>query len=70
MQRALQAWAHLRDAAKRFQLIDGGEWASAFAFNVVFSLLPLLVLFVTLASAVVDPADAARAIVKGPRGNN
>ena len=43
--------------------IDGSQWASSFAFNAFFSLFPLIILFVTLASFFVDRHIAGQAIV-------
>lgn len=63
VQQARKAWTVLRGATKRFQYIDGGQWAGAFAFNALFSLLPSLVLFVTLASSFVDPDRAGKTII-------
>lgn len=43
-------WATLYLAVKKFWQIDGVQCAGAFAFNAFFSLFPLIVLFVTIAS--------------------
>ncbi len=56
-------WGVLRLAVKRFWRIDGAEWAGAFAFNAFFSLLPLMVLFVTIASAFIDRERAGKEII-------
>lgn len=50
-------------AAKGFMRIDGTHWARSFAYNAFFSLFPLIILFVTLASFFVDRESAGRAIV-------
>lgn len=62
-QRSRRAWAVTHLAAKRFLRIDGTYWARSFAFSAFFSLFPLIILFVTLASFFVDRESAARAIV-------
>ncbi len=62
-QRSRRAWALAHLAAKKFLQIDGTQWAASFAFNAFFSLSPLIILFVTLASFFVDRESAERAIV-------
>lgn len=62
-QRSRRAWAVTHLAAKKFLRIDGTYWAGSFAFNAFFSLFPLILLFVTLASFFVDRESAGRAIV-------
>jgi Ca2+-transporting ATPase len=62
-QRARRAWAVLSGAVRRFLRIDGSHWAGSFAFSAFFSLFPLIILFVTLASFFVDRESAGRAIV-------
>lgn len=62
-QRSSRAWAVTCFATKRFLLIDGTHWAGSFAFNAFFSLFPLIILCVTLASFFVDRESAGRAIV-------
>jgi YihY family inner membrane protein len=57
------AWAVTHLAAKRFLRIDGTNWAGSFAFNAFFSLFPLIILFVTIASLFVDRESAGPAIV-------
>jgi YihY family inner membrane protein len=52
-------------AVKKFLRIDGGQWAGAFAFNAFFSLFPLIILFVTVASAFIDRDQAAKAVIAG-----
>ena len=56
-------WAILGLAVKNFFWIDGAQWAGAFAFNAFFSLFPLMVLFVTIASAFIDRDRAGKAII-------
>ncbi len=43
--------------------IDGAQWAGAFAFNAFFSLFPLMVLVVTIASFFVDRDRAGKAVI-------
>lgn len=59
---ARRVWAILRLAGKKLFQIDGAQWASAFAFNAFFSLLPLILLLVTLASLFVDRDRAANEV--------
>ena len=56
-------WAILYRAVKKFWRIDGTQWAGAFAFNAFFSLFPLIVLFVTIASAFIDGDRAGKEII-------
>lgn len=56
-------WAIISTAAKKFFQIDGVMWAGAFAFNVFFSLFPLVVLFVTIAAFFVDRNKAVTEII-------
>ncbi len=58
-----RGWVVTWLAAKTFLRIDGTNWAGAFAFNAFFSLFPLILLFVTVASLFVDRASAGQAIV-------
>jgi YihY family inner membrane protein len=51
------------NAAKKFSHIDGTQWASAFAYNAFFSLFPLIILFVTIASFFVDGERASQEII-------
>ncbi len=64
-QKTRRVWAILCLAVKKFLRIDGGQWAGAFAFNAFFSLFPLIVLFVTIASAFIDRDQAGKAIIAG-----
>lgn len=63
-----EAWEVTSVAAKRFLQIDGTHWAAAFAFNAVFSLFPLIILFVTLAAFFVDRENAGQAIITYAEG--
>lgn len=62
-QETRRAWAIFRLAARKFLRIDGTEWAGAFAFNAFFSLFPLMILLVTIASAVIDRDQAGTAVI-------
>lgn len=50
-------------AVRRFQAIDGGQRAAAFAYYAFFSLPSMLILLVTIGSFFVDRERAARAVV-------
>lgn len=56
-------WAILCLAVKKFSRIDGAQLAGAFAYNAFFSLFPLIVLFVTIASAFIDREQAGTAVI-------
>jgi YihY family inner membrane protein len=56
-------WAILILASKKFLRIDGSQWAGAFAFNAFFSLFPLMVLLVTIATYFVDQDRAGKEVV-------
>jgi len=58
-----RVWAILCLAAKTFLRIDGAQWAGAFAFNAFFSLLPMMILLVTIASSFVDRDRAGTEVV-------
>ena len=58
-----RGWAISRRAASRFFAIDGTEWASAFAFHAFFSLFPMMVLLVTLASVFIARDRAATEVI-------
>lgn len=62
-QKTSTTWAILRLAVNKFLKIDGGQWAGAFAFNAFFSLFPLMILIVTIASFTVDQASAGKEVV-------
>ena len=50
-------------AGRLFRDIDGQQRAAAFAYYAIFSLLPMAVLLVTIATCVVDEQTAAREVV-------
>lgn len=58
-----QGWVTTRHAARIFFQIDGAQWAGSFAFHAFFSLFPLMVLLVTIATAFVDQERAATAVI-------
>jgi Ca2+-transporting ATPase len=58
-----RAWAILSHAGRTFSRIDGAQWAGAFAFNAFFSLIPLVVLLVTVASYFVDRDRAGNEVI-------
>jgi Ca2+-transporting ATPase len=60
---ARQVWTILFLAIKRFVQIDGAHWAGSFAFNAFFSLFPLMVLLVTIASSFVDRERAGKEVI-------
>ncbi len=53
----------LRLAADRFFFIDGAQRAGAFAFSAFFSLFPLIILFVTIASVFISYDTAGKAVI-------
>jgi len=56
-------WEVLGLTFKRFFSISGTQWAGAFAFNAFFSLFPLTILLVTIASVFVDRNIAGKEII-------
>jgi YihY family inner membrane protein len=58
-----RVWAILFLAIKTFLRIDGAQWSGAFAFNAFFSLFPLMILFVTIASAFVGRDRAGKEVI-------
>ena len=62
-QETRRVWAILCLAVKKFLRIDGAQWAGAFAFNAFFSLFPLMVLLVTIASSFVDRDRAGKVVI-------
>lgn len=56
-------WTILRLTTKRFLLIEGMQRAEAFAFNAFFSLFPLIILLVTIASTFADRDRAGTEIL-------
>jgi Ca2+-transporting ATPase len=57
-----RVWAILYLTVKKYLRIDGAQWAGAFAFNAFFSLFPLTVLLVTVASSFVDRDQAGKEV--------
>ena len=62
-QKPHRVWALLMYAAKKFLRIDGAQWAGAFAFHAFFSLFPVIVLFVTIASVFIDRDRAGTEVI-------
>ncbi len=62
-QQTRRVWAILCRAVGTFSRIDGAHWAAAFAFNAFFSLFPLIVLLVTIASSFVDRDRAGNEVI-------
>jgi len=62
-QKIRRVWAILYLAVKKFLRIDGAPWAGAFAFHAFFSLFPLMVLLVTIASFFVDRDRAGTEVI-------
>lgn len=62
-ERTRRIWELLKLAVKKFLLIDGAHWAGAFAFNAFFSLFPLIILFVTMASVFIDREQAGNEVI-------
>jgi YihY family inner membrane protein len=62
-QAARRVWVILCLAVKNFLRINGAQWAGAFAFNAFFSLFPLMVLLVTIASLFVDRDRAGKEVI-------
>jgi YihY family inner membrane protein len=62
-QKARRVWAILFLALKKFSRIDGAQWAGAFSFSAFFSLFPLVVLLVTIASSFIDRDRAGKEVV-------
>ena len=58
-----RVWAILCLAVKTFSRIDGAQWAGAFAHYAFFSLFPLIILIVTIASAFIDRDRAGTKII-------
>ena len=58
-----RVWVILCLAVKKFLRIDGAHWAGAFAFNAFFSLFPLMVLLVSIASSFVDRNRAGKEVI-------
>ena len=62
-QRRRKIWALFCLAANNFSQIGGVTWAGAFSFNAFFSLFPLIVLFVSIASVFIDHDKATIEII-------
>jgi YihY family inner membrane protein len=62
-QRTRRVWSILRFSAKTFLRIDGAQWGGAFAFHAFFSLFPLMVLLVTIASSFIDRDRAGKEVI-------
>ncbi|HVR37218.1 MAG TPA: YihY/virulence factor BrkB family protein [Methylomirabilota bacterium] len=60
---ARRVWAVVGLAVRKFFGQDGTQWAAAFAFNAFFSLFPLIVLLVTIASFFVDEERAGDEVI-------
>jgi YihY family inner membrane protein len=58
-----RVWSILFLAVKKFLRIDGAQWGGAFAFHVFFSLFPLMILLVTVASFFVDRDRAGQEVI-------
>jgi len=58
-----RVWAILCLAVKKFSRIDGAQWAGAFAHYAFFSLFPLIILIVTIASVSIDRDRAGTKII-------
>ena len=56
-------WAIFSLTVRKFLRLNGGQWAGSFAFDVFFSIFPLIVLFVTIASFFIDPVVAGKEII-------
>ncbi len=62
-QQTRRFWAIFFLAVKKFFRIDGAQWAGAFAFSAFFSLFPLVILLVTIASYFVDRDRAGKEVI-------
>lgn len=63
LSKSRKIWAVCCLGMKTFSQIDGTQWAGAFAFNAFFSLFPLILLLVTIASAFIDRDRAGREVI-------
>lgn len=61
--RLRRAWAIIRLALQNFLRMDGAQLAAAFAHYAFFALFPLIVILVTIASAVIDRDQATAEII-------
>jgi len=62
-QKTRRTWAILNLAVKKFLQIDGAKWAGAFAYDVFFSLFPLMILLVTVSSFFIDRNMAGKEVI-------
>ncbi|MRR18503.1 MAG: hypothetical protein EG826_18830, partial [Deltaproteobacteria bacterium] len=62
-QAARRVWTILCLAVKKFFEVDGTQWAGAFAFSAFFSLFPLMILLVTIASFFIDRDRAGKEVI-------
>ncbi|CCE24248.1 HAD-IC family P-type ATPase [Methylotuvimicrobium alcaliphilum] len=62
-QKTSRVWTIPWLALKKFSVIDGAQWAGAFSYYAFFSLFPLVILFVTIASIFIDQDRAGIAII-------
>ena len=60
---ARRLWTILCLAVKQFLRINGAQWAGAFAFDAFFSLFPLMILLVTIASSFVGRERAGTEVI-------
>ena len=60
---ARRIWTVFCLAGEKFFWIDGAQWAGAFAYNAFFSLFPLIVLLVTIASWFIDRNRAGNEVI-------
>ncbi|OGS33325.1 MAG: hypothetical protein A2293_08610 [Elusimicrobia bacterium RIFOXYB2_FULL_49_7] len=56
-------WTIVYLTVKRFLKMDGAQWAGAFAHYAFFSLFPLIILFVTIASVFIDRDQAGATLI-------
>lgn len=56
-------WKILFLAFKKFLHIDGVQWAGSFSFNMFFSLFPIIILFVTIASTFIERDQAGKVVI-------
>ena len=62
-QKTRRVWEILSLSVRKFLQIDGAQWAGAFAYHAFFSLFPLMVLLVTIASFFVDKDRAGKEVI-------
>ncbi|MBF0207020.1 MAG: YihY/virulence factor BrkB family protein [Oligoflexia bacterium] len=62
-QKSIKFWKILCLTIKKFIEIEGSLQAEAFAYNAFFSLLPLIILFVTIASYFIDRERAGKDVI-------